>query len=39
MSLQVVGNKWDTYLELLQLEYSEGYAPRLSACLQLELSL
>ncbi len=22
--LQVVGNKWDTYLELLQLEYSEG---------------
>ena len=24
--LQVVGNKWETYLELLQLEYSEGCA-------------
>lgn len=23
---KVVGNKWDTYLELLQLEYSEGDA-------------
>ncbi|CAK0787974.1 DNA-directed RNA polymerase subunit 10-like protein [Coccomyxa viridis] len=23
---QVVGNKWETYLELLQLEYSEGDA-------------
>jgi hypothetical protein len=27
--LQVVGNKWETYLELLQLEYSEGCALRL----------
>lgn len=22
---QVIGNKWDTYLDLLQADYSEGY--------------
>ena len=30
--MQVVGNKWDTYLELLQLEYSEGYASEPLTC-------
>ena len=24
--LQVIGNKWDMYLDLLQAEYTEGYA-------------
>lgn len=23
--VQVIGNKWDTYLDLLQADYSEGY--------------
>lgn len=37
--LQVVGNKWDTYLELLQLEYSEGYASGLATYFPSELWL
>ena len=27
--LQVIGNKWDTYLDLLQAEYTEGYVYQL----------
>jgi DNA-directed RNA polymerase I, II, and III subunit RPABC5 len=26
VSLQVIGNKWDTYLDLLQADYTEGDA-------------
>jgi DNA-directed RNA polymerase subunit N (RpoN/RPB10) len=24
LALQVIGNKWDTYMDLIQAEYSEG---------------
>lgn len=31
---QVIGNKWDTYLDLLQADYTEGWAPS-SFCYQI----
>ncbi|KAL4201033.1 hypothetical protein AMTRI_Chr02g256550 [Amborella trichopoda] len=33
---KVIGNKWDTYLDLLQADYTEGkwYSSHLSLCIE-----
>jgi DNA-directed RNA polymerases I, II, and III subunit RPABC5 len=32
---KVIGNKWETYLDLLQAEYSEGYVDEYISCFRL----